>query len=95
MISDEKNNAYDLIDRINMALENPNIEIDKKDREILSSNIDELIEFLTQKTTTTEYYEEILEKNKNMEELFINIFGEPEKDEHKKAEMNNKFYQQF
>lgn len=48
-ISDEKNNTYDLIDRINMALENPNIEIDKKNRELLSTTVDEYLEFLMQK----------------------------------------------
>ena len=95
MIADEKNNAYDLIDRINMALENQNIEIEKTNRAKLTDIVDETLDFLVRKETTQDYYDELIEKNKNIEAIFIDVFGTKESDEHKTAEMNNNFYKQF
>ena len=95
MIADEKNNAYDLIDRINMALENQNIEIEKNNRVKLTDIVDETLDFLVRKETTQDYYDELIEKNKNIEAIFIDVFGAKETDEHKTAEMNNNFYKQF
>lgn len=95
-ISDEKNNTYDLIDRINMALENNNIEIDKKNRELLTNTIDEYLEFLMKKNTSKDYHQNLIEKNRSLEQLFIDIFGDKETEDIETTNENNKkFYSQF
>ena len=73
----------------------PNIEIEKTNRAKLTDIVDETLDFLVRKETTQDYYDELIEKNKNIEAIFIDVFGTKESDEHKTAEMNNNFYKQF
>ncbi len=96
-IADEKNNSYDLIDRINSALMNPNVETSKVDKERLSNEIDTFIEVLTLKENGEDYYDDIVLRNKRLEKMFIEIYGGGNQDLDPSVinESNKKFYSQF
>lgn len=96
-IADEKSNAYDLIDRINSALLNPNIETKPEMKQKLSDTIDEFIDILTLKENGEDYYDELVMRNKALEQLFIEAYGDNETDEDptKVNEANKRFYSQF
>lgn len=93
-IADEKNNGYDLIDRINMALQNENLEVAKDDRAALSELIDAHIDYLTKKETSEDYLEDLISRNKTLEDKYIEVFRQ-EDTENLSTEKNKKFYSQF
>ena len=76
VIIDAKNRCYDLMDRINMTLANPEIKIKDIDRDVLNKQMDDLINGNLKKTDNTESLaNNIDDDTKTLEELYIKIFN--------------------
>ena len=93
VIADEASTAYDLIDRIDAALNNNNIEVSDADRTALMSLTEEQLGILAKKEPTKEFYEAVKEKNKEIEKKFIEVFTPQTKTS--SLEESKKFYAQF
>lgn len=76
VVADSKNRCYDLIDRINMTLNNPEVKIKQIDRDVLNAEIDKIIgSSLSSQEMTEAAAEQIDEDSKRLETLYINIFN--------------------
>lgn len=81
-ISEAQNACCDLIDKINMTLSNQDIEISDKDRGMLRSKIDNILDHvLSQKVFSEDGLSVIEEKTKDLEATYINIFNPQSKKE--------------
>lgn len=81
-ISEAQNACCDLIDKINMTLSNQDIEISDKDRGMLRSKIDNILDHvLSQKVSSEDGLSVIEEKTKDLEATYINIFNPQSKKE--------------
>ncbi len=81
-ISETQNACCDLIDKINMTLSNQDIEISDKDRGMLRSKIDDILDHvLSQKVFSEDGLSVIEEKTKDLEATYINIFNPQSKKE--------------
>lgn len=76
LIIDSRNACYDLIDRINITLANPELKITDKARDALNNEIDNVLSgAIISKINSEDIAHEIDESAKKLEQLYISIFN--------------------